>query len=77
MAISAIDAVWIAAAALATKTTSRKKSKFNLRDVCFEASTILDLAKQITEDEIDISTVLSYATANAEDAKANYLVDEN
>lgn len=77
MAISAIDAVWIAAAALATKTTSRKKSKFNLRDVCFEASTILDLAKQITEDEIDISTVLSYATANAEDSKANYLVDEN
>ena len=77
MAISEIDAVWIAAAALATKATSRKKSKFNLRDVCFEASTILDLAKQITEYEIDISTVLSYATANIEDSKANYLVDEN
>ncbi|ESL03216.1 hypothetical protein GCWU000282_02090 [Catonella morbi ATCC 51271] len=77
MAISAIDAVWIAAAALATKATSRKKSKFNLRDVCFEASTILDLAKQITEEEIDISTVLSSATANTEDSKANYLVDEN
>lgn len=77
MAISAIDAVWIAAAALATKATSRKKSKFNLRDVCFEASTILDLAKQITEEEIDISTLLSSATANTEDSKANYLVDEN
>ena len=77
MAISAIDAVWIAATALATKATSRKKSKFNLRDVCFEASTILDLAKQITEEEIDISTVLSSATANTEDSKANYLVDEN
>ena len=48
MAISAIDAVWMAAATLATKATSRKTSKFDLQDVCFEASTILDLAKQIT-----------------------------
>lgn len=77
MAINAIDAVWIAAAALATKATSRKTTKFDLQDVCFEASTILDLAKQITEEDIDISTVLVTATAHAEGSEANYLVDEH
>ncbi len=77
MAISAIDAVWIAAAALATKATSRKTSKFDLQDVCFEASTILDLARQITEENIDISTVLSSATAHAKGSEANYLIDEH
>lgn len=77
MAISAIDAVWIATAALATKATSRKSSNFQLQDVCFEATTILELAKHITEEVIDISTVLQSATAHAENSQANYLVDEN
>lgn len=77
MAINAIDAIWIATSALATKATIKKSSKFDLQDVCFEATMILDLAKQITDEDIDISTVLLSATAYAENSQANYLVDVN
>lgn len=77
MSINAIDAVWIAAAALVTKATSGNMKKINLQNICFEAKEILDLAKQITDDEIDIYTVLMSATAHTDNSQANYLVDVN
>lgn len=40
MTISAINAVWIMAAILATKETARKTSNFDLIDIFFKAKTI-------------------------------------
>lgn len=77
MAINGIDAIWIATAALSTKAIIGKINMFKLEDVCFEAEEILNIAKKITKEKIDISTVLQDATANAENSKSNYLVDEN
>ena len=42
VAVNAIDAVWIAAAVLTTKSSKRKRSKLSNTDVCFAAQDIQD-----------------------------------
>ncbi len=76
MSVSAIDAVWIAAAVLTAKATKRKRSQLSNADVCFAAKDILELAQQITDEEVSMHTVLAQATAHVEGSLCNYLVED-
>ena len=74
MAVNAIDAVWIAAAVLTTKSSKRKRSKLSNTDVCFAAKDIQELAQQITDEDVTINTIMVQATAHVDGSLCNYLV---
>lgn len=74
VAVNAIDAVWIAAAVLTTKSSKRKKSKLYNTDVCFAAEDIRELAQQITDEEVTTNTIMAQATAQVDGSLCNYLV---
>lgn len=74
MAVNAIDAVWIAAAVLTTKSSKRKRLKLSNTDVCFVAKDIQELAQQITDEDVTINTIMVQATAHVDGSLCNYLV---